>query len=303
MSDGMLNAIMGSEMRSPVSERSYRWATRQAVSMSLGPYGYTVTIWTSGGVLIHTRGAPSSIDALLFMLGAVGGYASVGIVSFGSAGARAHSITPPAIWAGFHVIGIGLAIGAATLVAQNVHSTAAWPLGGFAVTAIYLLVLAAQLALAGLRPVPAAATLVPTNWVPDNVAAKPVDRPEIVVMFLRTDDEPAAIQLGWERLEATIGLRGRKFFGAFYPATGEYRACVEVRKGDDPDALGLETGRLPAGRYLRTRLQGEPPQVYERIAPTFAALVKMTHPDETRPSIEFYRRRDEIDLLLPVATT
>jgi hypothetical protein len=271
--------------------------------MSLGPYGYTVTIWTSGGVLIHTRGAPSSIDALLFMLGAVSGYASVGIVSFGSAGARALTVNPPAIWAGFHVIGIGLAIGAATVVAQGVHSTAAWPLGGFVVTSIYLLVLAAQLALAGLRPVPAAATLVPVDGVPDDVAATPVERPEIEVMFLRTEDEPAAIQLGWERLEATIGLRGRRFFGAFYPTTGEYRACVQVREGDDPDLLGLETGRLPAGRYLRTRLHGEPPQVYERIAPTFEALVKMTHADETRPSIEFYRRRDEIDLLLPVATT
>src|ERR687883_74446 len=62
-------------MRSITGGRSYRWAARQAVSMSLGPYGYTVTIWTSGGVLIHTRGAPSGIDALLFMLGAVGGYA------------------------------------------------------------------------------------------------------------------------------------------------------------------------------------------------------------------------------------
>jgi len=29
--------------------------------------------------------------------------------------------------------------------------------------------------------------------------------------------------------------------------------------------------------------------------------VKAAAPDETRPSIEFYRRRDEIDLLLPVA--
>jgi hypothetical protein len=271
--------------------------------MSLGPYGYTVTIWTSGGVLIHSRGAPSSIEALLFMLGAVSGYASVGIVSFGSAGARALTVNPPAIWAGFHVIGIGMAIGAATLVAEGVDGTAAWPLGGFAVTAIYLLVLAAQLALAGLKPVPAAVALVAEPDVPDDLAAAPVERPAIEVMFLRTEDDPAAIQLGWERLEATIGLRGRKFFGAFYPATGEYRACVEVRRGDDPDALGLETGRLPAGRYLRTRLRGEPPQVYERIAPTFAALVKMTPPDETRPSIEFYRRRDDIDLLLPVAAT
>jgi hypothetical protein len=55
---------------------------------------------------------------------------------------------------------------------------------------------------------------------------------------------------------------------------------------DDPAALGLESGRLPGGRYLRTRLRGEPRQL-----------------DESSPSIEFYRRHDEIDLLLPVAAT
>jgi len=113
--------------------------------MSLGPYGYTVTIWTSGGVLIHARGAPNAIDALLFMLGAVAGFASVGIASFGSLRARVIvDPPPPAIWAGFHVVGIGLAIGAAALDAHLIESRAAWPVGGFAVTMIYLLALAAQ---------------------------------------------------------------------------------------------------------------------------------------------------------------
>jgi hypothetical protein len=74
-----------------------------------------------------------------------------------------------------------------------------------------------------------------------------------------------------------------------------------VREGEDP-ALGLESGTLPGGRYLRARLRGEPPEVYERIGPTFAALVKAARTDETRPSsIEFYGHRDEIELLLPVA--
>ena len=139
--------------------------------------------------------------------------------------------------------------------------------------------------------------------IPDDVAATPVERAETEVMFLRTEDEPVEIRRGWERLEAVVGLRGRKFFGAFDPSTREYRACVQVRKGDDPAALGLESGTLPGGRYLRTRLRGEPPEVYERIGPTFAALVKAARPDETRPSIEFYRHRDEIDLLLPVTNS
>jgi len=121
------------------------------------------------------------------------------------------------------------------------------------------------------------------------------------VMFLRTADEVEEIRRGWERLESLVSLRGRKFFGAFYPSTREYRVCVQVKEGDDPGALGLETGTLPGGRYLRARLRGDPPEVYERIGPTFDALAKAARLDKTRPSIEFYRHRDEIDLLLPVA--
>jgi hypothetical protein len=136
---------------------------------------------------------------------------------------------------------------------------------------------------------------------PEDVTATPVERGDIEVMFVRTEDEPVAMRRGWERLEAVVGLRGRKFFGAFDPSTGEYRVCVQVKEGDYPAALGLESGTLPGGRYLRARLRGEPPEVYERIGPTFEALVETAHPDATRPSIEFYRRRGEIDLLLPVA--
>jgi GyrI-like small molecule binding protein len=136
-----------------------------------------------------------------------------------------------------------------------------------------------------------------------DVAAKPIEFVETRVMFWRTTDDPAKFGPMWERLEALVGLRGRTFFGAFYRSTQEYRVCVERREDDDPAALGLESGTLPGGRYLRARLRGEPPGVYERIGPTFEALVKEANPDETRPSIEFYRQRDEIDLLLPIATS
>ena len=120
-------------------------------------------------------------------------------------------------------------------------------------------------------------------------------------MFLRVADEIAAIRRGWEEVEARVGLRGRKFFGAFDPSTREYRVCAQARGDDDAAALGLESGTLPGGRYVRARLRGEAPAVYEQIGPTFAAMTNAVTPDESRPSIEFYRRRDEIDLLLPVA--
>ena len=84
-----------------------------------------------------------------------------------------------------------------------------------------------------------------------------------------------------------VGTRGRKFFGAFYPPTKEYRVCVQIKEADDAAALGLETGTLPGGSYLRERIHGEPPALYERIGPTFDELLKPATPDDTRPSIEF----------------
>jgi hypothetical protein len=128
-----------------------------------------------------------------------------------------------------------------------------------------------------------------------------VERDETPVMFLRAADELAGIRSAWERLESVVGsLRGRRFFGAFDVSTLEYRACVELKEGDDPLALDLELGTLPGGSYLSARLRGEPPAVYEEIQPTFEALASSARLDMTRPSIEFYRRRNEIDLLLPV---
>jgi hypothetical protein len=127
-----------------------------------------------------------------------------------------------------------------------------------------------------------------------------VERDATNVMFIRTNDDPAEFGPAFQRLEELVGTRGRKFFGAFYPEAKEYRACVQLQDNDDPSALGLETGTLPGGLYLRERIRGEPPELYERIAPTFEELLRHAPSDETRPSIEFYRRHDEIDLLLPV---
>jgi len=126
-----------------------------------------------------------------------------------------------------------------------------------------------------------------------------VERDEIAVQFVRGLDELADIRRAWAELEAAVALCGRRFYGAFDPAANDYRACVEVREGDEP-APGLESGTLPGGRYLRARLHGDPPGVYERIAPTFEELTRQAEPDESRPSLEYYRRNDEIDLLLPI---
>ena len=57
---------------------------------------------------------------------------------------------------------------------------------------------------------------------------------------------------------------------------------------------------LAGGNYLRVRIEGEPPAMYEQIGPAFDAMATKADQDPSRPSIEFYRRRDVIELFLPV---
>jgi Integron-associated effector binding protein len=126
-----------------------------------------------------------------------------------------------------------------------------------------------------------------------------IQREEIAVQYVRDPDGLEHIRRAWSELETAVALRGRHFYGAFDPVANDYRACVEVRKGDEV-VPALESGTLPGGRYLRARLHGDPPAVYERIGPTFDDLTRQAKPDESRPSLEHYRRHDEIDLLLPI---
>jgi len=126
-----------------------------------------------------------------------------------------------------------------------------------------------------------------------------VEREEIAVQFVRVPDGLDEIRRAWNELETVVALRGRHFYGAYDPIADDYRACVEVREADDL-VSGLESGTLPGGTYLRARLRGEPPGIYERIKPTFDELMRQAPADESRPSLEHYRRHDEIDLLLPI---
>lgn len=128
-----------------------------------------------------------------------------------------------------------------------------------------------------------------------------VEREEIAVQFVRVRVSDGLDEIGraWSELESVVALRGRHFYGAYDPVADDYRACVEVREGDEL-VSGLESGTLPGGRFLRARLRGEPPAVYEQIGPTFDELARQAKPDESRASLEHYRRHDEIDLLLPI---
>ena len=127
-----------------------------------------------------------------------------------------------------------------------------------------------------------------------------VTREAMPVHYVAGPDELAGIREAWRRLEAVVALRGRRFFGVVWP-DGVYWAAVEDKPGvDDGD---LAAGVIPGGAYARSRLRGEPPEVYDRIAPAMEALEVATARDPARPGLEHYRRRDEIDVLIPVASS
>jgi DNA gyrase inhibitor GyrI len=111
---------------------------------------------------------------------------------------------------------------------------------------------------------------------------------------------PAAAHRAWQELEAAISPHGRKMYGYWDPARREYLACYALQEDDDPEALGLGRGVLPGGVYRRARLKGE--GVFDQIARTFDKLAAEGEIDETRPWVEFYRRHDEVDLLVPIET-
>jgi len=122
------------------------------VRRSAIPYGYTLTVWTSGAAIERAHGTPSVGDTFLFLVGAVAGFAVLGLLARVE---RDPSLEPQRgdlIRTGLiQVIAVGLALGAAALVAL-IHSFAVWPLGGFAATLIYLAVAAFELAVATRAP-------------------------------------------------------------------------------------------------------------------------------------------------------
>ena len=129
-----------------------RAALGTVVSGSAAPYGYTISLWSSGALLIHFHGAPDVGDVFLFAAGALVGFALVGALAHGAL--RDTEPLPPGrshVVAGtLHWFSVGVAIGSVSLVAE-VPSEVAWSLGSLMATALYLLGASLQLAVLAAR--------------------------------------------------------------------------------------------------------------------------------------------------------
>jgi len=128
-----------------------------------------------------------------------------------------------------------------------------------------------------------------------------VERSETSVRYVEVADELSQIRVAWPVLEQAVGsMRGRRFLAAFDPLQGWYRACVEIRVEVTNAERDLPEMVIPGGLYLQARLRGDPPEVYDEIAAAYAHLESYADRDDSRPSLERYRRLDEIDVLMPV---
>ena len=143
--------------RVPVNWAEYRRRLRGSVASSAAPYGYTLTIWTSGAITAHAQGIPATVHALAFAGGAILSFMLIGVFAFGR---PERVLRPPKerdveVWGAFHLPVVGVAVGLATLVANLVHPpVACWLLVGFLATCSYLLLVALQFMVAESRVAP-----------------------------------------------------------------------------------------------------------------------------------------------------
>jgi hypothetical protein len=105
------------------------------------PYGYTVTVWASGQMLIVHHGTPGTAAVFAYAGGAALAYGLLRLSTNGASSeidaselaADEHLVRNGAI----HIASIAAAIGAVTLLAL-VPTAVVWPLGGLCATVVYL---------------------------------------------------------------------------------------------------------------------------------------------------------------------
>lgn len=132
------------------------------------------------------------------------------------------------------------------------------------------------------------------------MAIEHVTLSDVQVMYVESPTGIAGAAKAFDTLEAPFpSLRGRKFYGTFFPPAGPYRACVAIEPGDDVATLGFATWTIPGGKYSRANVANWEQNLPE-IGKTFERMRRENEQDMSRPSIEFYRSQRELVLFLPV---
>ena len=142
--DGLLGEPLNSSL-APV--RPIRSSLATIVPASAAPYGYTLTIWTSGAVLLRSHGTPGFADLLIFVAGAIAGFNLVAVLAL----AVTRNVQPidsrrDRVLAGLlDWIAVGAVVGAVSAISA-IHGWVPWLLGPLTATILYLVVSSLQLA-------------------------------------------------------------------------------------------------------------------------------------------------------------
>lgn len=136
----------------PTSTRTLRAALATMVTASAAPYGYTISVWSSGAMLLRSRGVPNVAEVFAFLAGALAGF---GVMALAAQGAVTHlealdDASDRVVAGALHWLAAGAAVGAAALLAE-INGWEAWPLASFAATSVYILGASAQLAVVNAR--------------------------------------------------------------------------------------------------------------------------------------------------------
>ncbi|MFB6108624.1 MAG: hypothetical protein ABEJ82_07270 [Haloplanus sp.] len=107
-------------------------------------YGYTLTIWGSGALLITNGGLPTEMEVFGFAVGAVFGFALLALVAFGGIFEDVEYASPPSIVVSMiHVVATIGALGTSDAIVQSgtVRLVTFFAVGAAATTVYNLLLL------------------------------------------------------------------------------------------------------------------------------------------------------------------
>jgi hypothetical protein len=133
----------------PSAVHHYRAGLRSAARGASLPYGYTVTMWCSGQVLIHFHGTPGLGLVALFAGGALTGFGLLQSLGRGDAGADLQLGAAPT-WTrggGIQLLAVAATLVIVAAVGWLLPPALSWALGGMATVVGYLGVIGLEYAL------------------------------------------------------------------------------------------------------------------------------------------------------------
>jgi hypothetical protein len=111
------------------------------------PYGYTLGVWSSGALLVHSHGVPSVTDVLTFVAGAIAGFDLLALLVADTRG-EIMSIDrryDRLLGGVLDWLALGIVVGGTSLL-TDIHGWVPWLVVPFFTTVSYLLIASLQLA-------------------------------------------------------------------------------------------------------------------------------------------------------------